>query len=425
MLDPMRLRLAGLILALILVGACGRNVTLYKQALKEYKRGEYETALKTNVRSLQKKPSYAPSQRLIKKTFAKAIEDREEKIRLIQAAAQDDMWDQLVLEYAALVELQNSIQPVNPLPDHDTGEPYQFELQDFPAKLTESQANAAEFHYNRGLVLAADQDSPDSQKAAAREFRTALDFVPGYRDASARLSAAKGLSVKRVAILPFEDKSGTQGQFGSMIDLLTATIIGKLIQDKVISEYLEVVTRDQISALLAEQLLSAPENADPANPAALGGLLDVHEIMTGKIILVNLVPPRTSYVDIKETKNIVTGQESYFTKKGKEKKRDVRADVSCVYRRYTKTTSVNIIASFSLIEVLTGKIKLPEIVSADYSWSDTWGRVMSGDERALTEATASYCLKDEPFPPSDVGMVHIALDNLSNDIVTAVRNYVR
>ncbi|MBW6514733.1 MAG: penicillin-binding protein activator LpoB [Candidatus Syntrophosphaera sp.] len=420
-----KLFLAGLILVFLLLAACSKNVTLYRQASKEYNKGLYENSLKTNVESLRLKPDYAKAQELIQNTYPKVIAVREARILQLQAAQAEDMYDRLVEEYQALIRLQGLVEPLDPLVNAKTGETYSFTIKDYDTPLAQSKLGAAEAHYQQGIRLAQSSENPDVQREAAGEFQIALGFVPNFMDAVARYEEARALAIKRIAILSFVDRSGSRLRYGSLIDLLTDSIIGKLIQDPVVREFTEIVTRDQMNALLLEQQFNLEEVTETTGASTLGAVLGAHEIMTGRIIQINYVPPRITSSEHKESKNMVTGKETYTTKKGKEKTRDIKEDVTCVYRKFTKTASVNIITSFNLIEVPSGRIKLQDTVSSEHTWTDVWGRVESGDIRVLSDEALAMVSKAEPLPPSEVDMVNQALQGICDQIVDRVRDYVK
>jgi TolB-like protein len=420
-----RFKIAGLILLIIFVAACSKNVTLYRQASKEYNKAQYEKSLDSSVASLMLKPEYKNAQKLIKKTYPKVIAIREARINQIEAAKEEDMWDKLVAEYTALISIQNKIAPINPMRDKKTGATYEFETKNYETPLAESKLKAAETHYNKGIQLAQSSDNPDTQREAAEEFKTALNYIPNYKDAELRYQQTRESAIKRIAILPFEDKSGSWTKYGSLQDLITDSITSKMLQDELISKHTEVITRDQVEALLIEQQYAAPEIIDQASVTAFGAVLGAHEILTGKIVQINYVAPRVKSVELSESQNMVTGEETYIDDKGKEKTRKIREDVTCVYDKYTKTTSVDIIVSFNLIEVPTGKIKLQETLTAQDSWSDVWGRVKSGKIKLLSDEALDLVSKEEPLPPSEVDMVNNALEDICADIVQKIREYVR
>ena len=417
---------AVLILILGLSFACSKNKAIYRQAARDYKSGELAAALENSVILLQRKPSHAKAQKLIKKAYSGLLAEGEERLAQIQAENPEDIWDRLVDEYRPLVGYQDLVRTVDPLVDPKTGEKYNFEFRDYGEKLTQSRLEAAENHYQKGLAILAASEAPDSQRAAAREFQIVVEYVPAYRDAAERLATARVLAIKRVAVMVFEDKSGTRNKYGSLIDLLTDAIIAKLVQDDTVRQYIDIVSRDQVYNLINERQFAGDFGSEEERDSELGRFLGAHEIMTGKIIQVNYVPERVSDIELKETKNMVTGKEKYTTDKGKERERDVKEDVTCGYKKYTKTASVRIIASFNLIEVETGKVKYQDTVTSEYAWTDTWGRVVNGgDERALSEQTLAFVRKEEPFPPSEADMVSMTLDKISDEILIRVRAHVQ
>jgi hypothetical protein len=420
-----RLKIAGLILLIIFVAACSKNVTLYRQASKEYNKAQYEESLDTSVASLMIKPEYTKAQELIKKTYSKVVAVREARINQIEAAKEEDMWDKLVAEYTALIGIQNKVAPLNPLRDSKTGETYVFEIKNYEEPLAESKLKAAEYHYNKGIELARSSDNPDTQRKAAEEFRKTLEYIPNYKDADLRYEETRESAIKRIAILSFEDKSGSGTKYGSLQDLITDSITSKMLQDQLISKHTEIITRDQIEALMLERQFAAPEIITESSATEFGAVLGAHEILTGKVVQINYVGPRVKTMELRESKNMVTGEETYIDDKGKEKTRKIKEDVVCVYDKYTKTTSVDIIISFNLIEVPSGKIKLQETITSGHSWSDVWGRVNSGEIKILSEEALDLVSKEEPLPPSEVDMVNTALQDICSGIVEKIREYVR
>ncbi len=420
-----RILTAGMITFMLMGMACSKNRSLYKQAAQEYRRGELESSLSTNVEVLQRKPSYAKAQKLIKKTYPRLIAEGEERLARLSKEKPDDIHDKRVIEYTLLTGYQNLVKEIDPLLNPKTGEKYNFAFTDYAQKLEQNKLEAAEYRYQLGVEILSRSQAPDAQRRAAREFQAALGYIPNYRDAAQLFTRARGLSTKRVTISVFDDKTSTRNKYGSLIDLLTDTIISKLVQDQTVREYWDIVSRDQIEALLGEQQYGDGFASGTGNNSELGRFLGAHEIMAGKIIQVNYVPERISELEFKETKNIVTGKEKYNTDKGKVRQREVKADVTCAWKKYTKTASVRITATFSLIEVDTGILQHQDTVAAEYAWSDFWGRVVNnGDERVLSKETLQLVYKEEPFPPSELDMVNFALEKLSEEILARVRNYV-
>ncbi len=424
MLQSKRNLIWPLILALLLAAGCAKNVRLHQQAAKEFKKGLFEQSLDSSVRSLELKPGYAKAQKLIKQSYPKAVAAREAQIRQLDATGKPDRWDLIVPHYRALLEIQNKVAVFDSLYDKKSGQSYRFEQKDYASQLHEALQRASEYHYARGTDIAASDTYPDVQREAVAEFELTQTFIRDYKQVVPKLAAARKAAVKRVAIMAFADRSGSEGRYGGVVDLLTEAIIGKLVRDPEAMRYLEIVTRDQIDAILAEQQLTAPDLTEADNAVSLGARLGVHEILTGKVIQINYIPPRVTSTDLKETATIEEKQE-YTTESGKKKTKKVKTEISCDYRKYTKTASVKIIASFSMVEVGTGRVKLQNTETAEFPWTGEWGRVLGGDERALKRETKDFCAREEPWPPTETELVNSALGVLSGSIAAKVRDYVK
>ncbi|MDZ4183090.1 MAG: CsgG/HfaB family protein [Candidatus Cloacimonadaceae bacterium] len=412
-------------IALLLVSGCSKNVSLYKKAQKQYNQGNLEAALQANVQSLSLKPGYVKAQDLIKKVFPQLVRVREDKIARLLASDDELKWDKLFKEYTELDDFQASVQNLPQLRNPKTGEVIYFDFKDYSKNIRESKTNAAEYHYTRGVSLARSGNNPDIQKEAAKEFKLALGFMPGYKDSVSRYEQARTLAVKRIAIMPFEDKSGQKSKYGGIPDMLVDSIIGSLLQDKAASEFLEIITRDQINTVLREQQLSTSGLVDENSAAGVGMILGAHEIMTGKILQINYVQPRTVAQELKETANVTVSEETYIDDEGKERTKAIKGDVTCLYTKYTKTAGAQITASYTIVDVSTGRIKIQDNFSSEENWSDVWAKKGQGDERALSPATKALIAKSEPLPPSDGELVNRAVRKLSGMFISQIKSYVQ
>jgi hypothetical protein len=410
---------------ILLVTACSKNVVLYKQALSLYNKGQFEASLDKNVESLMLKRDYGKAQDLIRNSYPKVIADREEMIGELMKSTNEAKWDQLTEHYQALDSIQKKVKPLSPLFNPKTGVSYTFQITDYSTQLAESTNKAAEYHYSRGVSLARSSTNPEIQKEAAREFVLAQKFVPNYKDSAARYESSRQQAIKRIAIIPFEDKSGTSGKYGGISDILIESVIGNLVQDKQASEFMEIIAREQMNAVLSEQQLSASGLINESTSANIGELVGAHEILTGKILQIIYTAPRTTSVDLKESANVVVSQETYTDENGEEKTRDVRGDVFCNYKKFTKSASLKMTVSYTIVDVATGKIKLQETVNSDNPWSEEWARKVNGDDRALKPATKALIAKAEPVAPADTEMINTNLREISNNIISKIKQYVQ
>ncbi len=418
--------LMGLMLTLLLVMAgCAKNVQLYKQALKQYNAGNVEASLSTTVQSLQLKPGYVKAQNLASLTYNDAIRTREANIASLEASTASDRYDKIVEEFEALITIQDKVRKLPPLVDQDTGRRVEFLIKDYAPAAKKARENAAEYHYQNAMSLARSSKDVDIQKQAAKEFKVAMSFIPNYKDSPMQYEKARQAGIKRIAVIPFEDKSGTNRKYGDMPAMLVDNVVSSVLNDPEAREFVEIITRDQMGTILNEQRMSASGMLDETTAAHIGQVLGVHEIMTGRITQVAYMAPKTYTTNETEKKRIVTGKEEYQDEDGNTKTKDIYAEVECSFTKYVKNTNVQITCSYSIINVTTGRIQKQGTFTADNPWSDTWARKDAGDERALSTATVNLCKKAEPVAPSDIELVNVALTKLSKLVSQEFKSYVR
>ncbi|HRY83002.1 MAG TPA: CsgG/HfaB family protein [Candidatus Cloacimonadota bacterium] len=418
------LMVAGLLAMLMLTG-CARNVSLYKQAQKQYNSGAVEPALGTVVQSLQLKPSYVKAQNLIDLAYPKVIQNREAGIASLEASTQADKWDKIVVEYAALEEIQAKVKKLPILVNEKTGKRVELILKDYQPAAQTAKQNAAEAHYQKGLSLSRSSQNVDTQKQAAKEFKAAMSFIPNYKDSAAQYEKARQAGIKRIAIIPFEDGSGTDKKFGDLPAVLVDRIVSSVMSDPESREFVEIMTRAELGAVLAEQRAVAAGLVDEKTAVKIGQLSGAHEILTGKINQVISVPMKVYSTNESESKRLVTGKEEYVDENGNTAARDVYSDVTCSFTKYVKTANAQITGSYSIIDVTTGTVKKTGTFTTDNPWSETWGKVDSGDPKALSTASLNLCKKTEPVPPTDIELVSLALSKLSQQFVIEFKQYIK
>jgi tetratricopeptide (TPR) repeat protein len=419
-----------LTLLLVILTGCSKNVRLYKEAKKQFQYGNYETALRYNAESLKLKPNYQKAQELLPQIYPIAVKTRLDNVARIKQANAASKWDLLVPEYQALVDISDTMGELPRLVHPKTKIPYTFETVDYKPQLQESKMNAAEYHYQLGVQKSLQSDDPDVQRAASDEFKLALSFVENYKDAAERYAQTRKKAVKRIAIFPFEDSVSDKARFGNIAEILVDNVISTLVRDKSTAEYAEIINRATIDAVIREQQLAVSGMVDEASSVRLGQLLSAHEILTGKILQVDVVPSRVTSVELKESANIEIeqGDADYEPELENDEdvpKKKVTQSVQCLYYKYTKVASVRIMASFTITDVSSGTVKVQDTCVGTFEFMDTWARKKSGDDRALTPATKALIAKEEPFPPSEQQMVSRALEELSQQFINKIKGYVK
>lgn len=407
-----------------ILASCSSSGRLYRKANKHYQKGLFEISVLEASNSLRIKPDNVKAQDLLVSAWDNTINSREDRIAKLKQSSNPLKWELILDEYSALQDMADNLQTLPVLVNPYSGYRVLLNIPDYSEMINSSRENAAENRYEAGIRFAKMSNDIETQRKAAIEFKAALNLVPEYKDASLRYEQCRKQAIKRIAISPFEDKSNSRNRFGAIADLLTDHVISQIINFTANSDFIEVIARSQMDAVLAEQQLSASGLVNESSTVRLGQILGAHEILTGRILQVSVTPSRTVSVTQEAKAKVVVGKEDYLGEDGKTHQRDVFGEVSCQYRKYTKSTGVNVSGSFSIIDVETGKIKLQESMDIKNPWADSWCRKISGDDRALNHNLKTQIAKAESFPPEDTEMVMDALRQLGSAVVDRTRNYL-
>ncbi|MCB5263050.1 MAG: CsgG/HfaB family protein [Candidatus Cloacimonetes bacterium] len=396
---------------------CSKNKSLHKKAQNYFERGDYDSATLLVAESLMLRPDYDKAFYTLKEAYPKANQSHLDQISALKNADNDDKWESILAEYLALDKLHQSVRKLPVIRDPQTGVRLSFELRDYSSEIKQARDNAAESYYQKGIHQSMIDSSRNSQKTAAGFFKSALKLVPNFKDSAARYEAARQNAIIRVAITAFEDKSGVRESYGAIADILTDLVVSRIIQDQSNSEFVEIITRGQMDELMKEQELSASGLVNEASAARIGLLLGAQEILGGRILQVDYVSPRITAIDLHETANVDIEDDIQERSDNKE--------VSCHFRKYTKSSSLQILASFSVVDVSTGRIKIQKSLSASQDFETEWGKIISGDERALNSSQKSLAKKSEPAAPTAKEMVIETLNALSRDIAAHFFDYIK
>ncbi len=403
--------------------SCSTTGHLYKSSLEHYNKGDYEAALEKGKQILELKPKDKKAQELVQKSYLQLIEETQARINLIEAKAQPDMWDQLVKEYTLLIEYQNRIKPVDFSRLSKEEKAFLSSIQDYTARLAICKYQAARVHFQNGQQLMQSSNDPDVQWEAAQEFKIAMEFFPDYPNAANLYALARKNSIKKVVIKEFEDKSGTPKSYGSVGEILSSSIIAKLVQDSLTCEFINIINTNYLNnSNSGEQIIT---NLPADSLAEISSLVKpnksptCHNIIEGKILQINYIAPQTTSVELKDSPNTNLQKSATSKKKSKDKTNEV----ACTYQKFIKTSSLKIIATYYIIDAENGIVEYTDSATGYYAWKDEWGKLLSGDEQNLSDNTRMLIQKPEPIPPSELDMLNFAITELSDEIALKLKEY--
>lgn len=415
---------------LFLTGCASKHANFMKSAHENYQANQYGAALRNTVIALKLKPNYDKAQDLVLTVFRAAVKHHEYTIKHLEKRRSRFKWDEIVYEYRKLIEINYLVESLPPaaLVHKKTRRRIIFNTKDYTYQLDEASQNAAEVHYQEGIRIASSSDDVVTQKRAAKEFKKVEEFVRGYKDADYRYEKSRRAGVKKIAIMPFEDKSRKGRFYGALSDTITDRIVASVVNDHSATEFLELISRDQLDRVMYEQDLGSTGIVDRRTAASLGRVIGVHEIVIGKITQVIYVPARTRNITVSQraTLRVKSGTERYKDKKGRIKVRAkwVDKEVSAKVIHYTRESSASIIGSYQIIDVETAAIRDSARFDEKHEFKVEWGKFW-GDERAMSNAYRNLCNAVEHFAPTEQEMVLEAADKLSRQLAASFKAYAR
>ena len=414
--------------ALCLTGCAGKAGKLMDSAQASYQANDYEAALRDTVMALKNKPDYEKAQNFAPTFFNAAVEARQNKIKALESSSDRFRWDGIVAEYKGLTEINTLVKNLPPLIHKKTKQRITFDTPDYSTQLRQASENAAEAHYQEGIRIADSAGDIETQKRAAKEFKAVEEFAPGYKDVRMRYEQSRSAGVKRMAILTFEDKSGKARAYGALSETITDNIISNVLNDPAATEFLTIVSRDQLEQIMAEQNLGFTGRFDAQTVAGIGEVAGVHELVIGQItqIVYTQPQPKRKSWDRKDTLRVKSGTERYVDKNGKTKTRNKYSDVAISARviHHQVESSVTIIGSYKIIDVQTAALKDTKNFTTKHEFKAEWAR-FTGDENALHKSDRALASLEEQTAPVEQQLVLDAANKLSGELADKLKAYAR
>ncbi len=406
-------------LSLAASGQSHRKLT--RDAEKAYETQKFDDAVFLAISALMQEPSFTKAIEALQLSLPAAIRTNESKIAQLKESSTRFSGDHTVYEcfeviklYNVLIKMRESILNL-PVVKPKRGNPVKFEIKDYSSDLRQAKDEllknrdlAAEKHYESGLELMKNTDIEHS-KLAAKEFASALIFVPGFKDASVLYEKARKLGTKRIAIIPFENKSGKK-KYGAIGEMITDQIIAELLKNPSAMEFLEIISRDQLQQIMKEQKLGLSGIINETTAIEVGKILGVNELVIGQITQITSAQTPTTRKSYRNEKTISAEKGDY----------KIYANVT----ELRKEASASIIGSYKIIEVQTAKMVTGDSFKKDYSFKSHWG-TYTGNEKALSYESRSLCKQPEENPPADEERVNIVSRTLGKSLVATIILYVR
>ncbi|MDE0010353.1 MAG: hypothetical protein OXU36_04375 [Candidatus Poribacteria bacterium] len=321
-----------------------------ESAQANYRVNDYEAALRDAVMALKHKPDYEKAQNFAPTFFNAVVEVRQRKIKTLESSSDKFRWDGLVAEYKGLIEINALVKSLPPLIHKKTKQRITFETQDYSVPLRQVSEQAAEAHYQEGIRIADSGSDVETQKRAAKEFKAAQGFVPGYKNADDRYEQAKSAGVKRMAIFTFESADEDAYKYGGLLETITDDIIASVLNNDDAREFLDIISQEEVEAIMAERHFGFSERFDDTIFAGIGQAAGVHELVIGKITRLSYAPARTKSKSISRKRMLKIPAGKYVDEKGRTRTRYTDKRISATFTHYTIESSVTLTGSYKITQ---------------------------------------------------------------------------
>ena len=221
---------AYLIVVLVLSGCSSGKST--------FERGNYYEAVLTAVNRLRRNNDHKKSVETLRQAYPMAVSFFEDRAKTSRASSERFKWSEVVKAYTAINTMYDEIKrcpgalAVIPNPVN------------YFSQLQEARQNAAEENYAAG-ILSLQTGNRESAKQAYAYFKTANNYVAGYKEVNSYLEAALLAATVKIVVepTPVHPKStGVSAQFFN-------DKISEFVHSAPISEFVRFYTRAEVQKL--------------------------------------------------------------------------------------------------------------------------------------------------------------------------------
>jgi len=427
-----------LLVAFISTQCSAQHRRYRKNAEKAFEQRRFDEAVINAVNSLYDKPEKnSKAQEVLDLAYPRFLRSYEAQIDQLKASSETYTSEQTVAQrreivkrYETLIKYTNDLRNLPPSAFQvKRGSDLAFEYRDYTDDLMEAKRrlemgmeDAAESHYQNALSLMA-AGGIENNKAAAKEFKRAMSYVDNYRDCAQKYEEARKAGTTRVAIIPFQNKSGIR-QYGAVGEFITDQVISKLFDDEQAMEFLEIIDREQLELVIKEQKLGASGLIDDNTLVELGKILGVQEILTGRITQILSDAPQV-------TRENQQAKRTISVKVGEKKNADGKTipvmqdkEVAAYVTLSKKTASARMSGSYKILDVQTARLLETESFSEQYRFSHEWG-TFRGDERALNNNQKRMVQLREENPLSDGERINFVARKLADSLAGRLKSYTQ
>lgn len=358
-----------------------------KSASKSYQKGDYTDAIERGVKKLQKDPSDYETKDLVQKSYTYTVNEHEDQIRILLNSKNDNRYDRIYQEYAAL---QNLYTTIHQYPEAAR----QIKAKDYSEFVETYRDKAADVHIQKANQWM-NEGTREAYREAYKEFATASSYRPDDFELRKQRDSAYDRAVVKVILNPIQNLGGYQ--YGSSYQLQN-------FQSNVIRTLSNNMNGDFVRFYSEYEARSRNINAD-----------QVMELNLSRITIGQPYDTKTTREVSKDVvvKEIVLKEDSV-----KKEYATVKANIVT-----TKRTLLSQGDLFITVRDTKGRTLWNDRFTGQHKW-ETQFINYTGDERALSDTDKkSLNQTTNSNPPTEDQIMDELLKQIQNDLWYRLRNY--
>ena len=318
-----------IISSILLISSCAIFIpgySEYSSAKKYYQIGDYDSAVHAVSRSLQIKADNQKGIALLELAYPLAVKRHQSNIAKLNTLEDTSKWPDLVYEYEALESLGNQVELLKSILKIQMNYNLTLAVGDYSNELKKARPLAADYHYTEGMKYREDI-AKKSQKEAAINFKLAQKFVANYKNAQELYEETRAAATITLLIRPFSGNNNLASFIRNQMMMQQSTAS---------KEFLRIITRDQLRAILNEQGL-VQAGITENNYIKIGQLSGADHILSATIVTTHRPVEKISEEGIKQKKEVVIRKEKYVDSTGVEKTKNIKGEVKATVNHYKKS----------------------------------------------------------------------------------------
>lgn len=358
-----------------------------KSAGKSYQKGDYTDAIERGVKKLQKDPNDYETKNLVQKSYTYTVNEYEDQIRILSNSSNDNRYDRIYQEYAALQNLYNTI--------HQYPEAARLiKAKDYSESVETYRNKAADVHIAKANQWMK-EGTRESYREAYREYNTAYSYRPDDFELRKQRDSAYKHAVVKVILNPIQDLGGYRYGSSYQLQNFQRDIIRTLsynMNNEFVRFYSEYEARSKD--------------------------IEPDQVMDLNLSRISIGQPYDNKTTRELTKQVVVKEIVLKEDSVKKEYATVKANIIT-----TKRTLLSQGDLFITVRDTKGRTIWNDRFTGQHKW-ETQFVSYTGDERALSESDKKSLNKTtNSNPPAEDQIMENLLRQIQNDLSYRLRNY--